>query len=167
MAPAERRGRWYALVWCLIATVTATACSRDRRVTDIPVGSAPVAVAVRGDAAAMAVALGRGVNLGNILEAPRDGVWGLQLSDALFDAARAAGVRAIRLPVRWSAHAGATRPFTIDRAFMARVDYAVDSALSRGCQIPCARPRGGERRGSARCGWVSSGHTARRRTHHV
>lgn len=49
MAPAERRGRWYALAWCLIATVTATACSRDRGITDVPVGSAPVAVAVRGD----------------------------------------------------------------------------------------------------------------------
>ena len=135
MTPAEPRGRWYALASCLIATVAATACGRERGVTEVPVVSAPIAVAVRGDAAAMAVALGRGVNLGNILEAPREGLWGLRLSDSLFEAAQTAGARTIRLPVRWSAHAGATRPYIIDRAFMARVDYAVDAALSRGMRI--------------------------------
>ncbi len=95
----------------------------------------PVAIAVSGNAAAVAAALGRGVNFGNILEAPAEGQWGLRLSDRLFDAARAAGVTTIRLPVRWSAHASATRPYTIDPVFMARVDFAVEAALSRGMRI--------------------------------
>jgi endoglucanase len=95
----------------------------------------PAAVVVSGDAAAAARALGRGVNLGNILEAPIEGLWGLRLNDSLFDAARASGAVSIRLPVRWSSHAGATRPYTVDPVFFGRVDYAVDAALSRGMRI--------------------------------
>ena len=103
--------------------------------TVAPTVPAPVAIAVSGDAAAVARALGRGVNLGNILEAPTEGLWGLRLSDSLFNAARASGATTIRLPIRWSAHAGATRPYTIDPVFMARIDYAVDAALARGMRI--------------------------------
>ena len=36
-----------------------------------------------GDALAIALALGRGINLGNILEAPSEGAWGLRLTDDL------------------------------------------------------------------------------------
>ncbi len=68
-----------------------------------PTVPAPVTIAVSGDAAAVARALGRGVNLGNILEAPTEGLWGLRLSDSLFNAARASGATTIRLPIRWSA----------------------------------------------------------------
>jgi endoglucanase len=100
-----------------------------------PSVTAPVAVAVSGDAAGVARALGRGVNLGNILEAPSEGLWGLRLSDSLFNAARASGAATIRLPIRWSSHAGATRPYTIDPVFLARIDYAVDAALARGLRI--------------------------------
>ena len=104
-------------------------------VTASPPVTAPPVVAVSGDALALAASLGRGVNLGNILEAPQEGAWGLRLSDVLFDAARATGARTIRLPVRWSAHAAATRPFTIDPQFLLRVDYAISAALSRGMRI--------------------------------
>ena len=100
-----------------------------------PFAPAPAAIAVSGDAAAAARALGRGVNFGNVLEAPSEGSWGLRLSDSLFNAARAAGATTIRLPIRWSSHAGTTRPYTIDPVFMARIDYAVDAALARGMRI--------------------------------
>jgi endoglucanase len=95
----------------------------------------PVPRVIFGDADSAARELGRGMNFGNILEAPSEGAWGLRLSDDLFDAARAGGATTIRLPVRWSNHALAVRPYTVDATFFARVDYAVDAALSRGMRI--------------------------------
>ena len=96
---------------------------------------APASTVVNGDAAGAARDLGRGINFGNVLDAPTEGAWGLRLSDDLFDAARASGATTVRLPVRWSNHALATRPYTIDPTFFARVDYAVDAALARGMRI--------------------------------
>ncbi len=118
-----------------LSVVATTACGDGGSSAPFAPPALPVAIAVTGDAAAAARALGRGVNLGNILEAPTEGLWGLRLSDSLFDAARASGATTIRLPVRWSSHAGATRPYTIDPVFLARVDYAVDAALARGMRI--------------------------------
>ncbi|MCC7054442.1 MAG: glycoside hydrolase family 5 protein [Gemmatimonadaceae bacterium] len=92
-------------------------------------------VIVHGDAATVARELGRGVNLGNALEGPSEGAWGVRLSDALFDAAKASGATTIRLPVRFSNHAAATAPYALDEAFMLRVDWAVDAALARGLRI--------------------------------
>src|SRR5262245_45593506 len=50
--------------------------------------------------------LGRGMNLGNALEAPQEGEWGVRLRAEYFSAIKKAGFTTIRLPVRWSAHAG-------------------------------------------------------------
>lgn len=68
------------------------------------------------------------VNLANYLEAPHEGDWGPALRDDDLAAIAAAGFRTVRLPVRWSAHAAAAAPFTIDPAFFARVDHIVDTA---------------------------------------
>jgi endoglucanase len=75
--------------------------------------------------------LGRGINLGNALEAPREGAWGLTLQAEHFQAIKEAGFAAVRVPIRWSAHAGAEPPYTIDPAFFDRVDWVIDQALSR------------------------------------
>lgn len=75
------------------------------------------------------------MNFGNILDAPSEGAWGVVLTDDLFDAVRTVGAVTIRLPVRWSNHALARRPYTIDAAFFARVDYAVAAARARGLRI--------------------------------
>ncbi len=75
--------------------------------------------------------LGRGVNLGNSLEAPSEGAWGLTLKEEYFEAIAKAGFRHVRLPVKWSAHASDEAPYTIDPTFLARVDWAVDQALKR------------------------------------
>ncbi|MBK6459092.1 MAG: cellulase family glycosylhydrolase [Gemmatimonadetes bacterium] len=88
-----------------------------------------------GDAPANALALGRGINLGNILEATNEGAWGLRLTDDLFDAAKTAGASTVRLPVRFSNHALAQRPYTLDENFLVRIDYAIDAALARGMRI--------------------------------
>jgi len=82
-------------------------------------------------ATAMATAIGRGVNFGNMLEAPTEGAWGLTVTDDFIDKATAAGFTSIRLPVRWSNHAGAQAPFTIDAAFMTRVASVVDKLLAK------------------------------------
>lgn len=84
---------------------------------------------------AAACALGRGVNLGNALDGPNEGEWGVSLNDDVFDRIKEAGFATMRLTVRWSNHAAATTPYTIDPAFMARVDYAVKSALDRGLYV--------------------------------
>src|SRR5262249_17539398 len=77
------------------------------------------------DAQAANKKLGRGINLGNALEAPKEGDWGVTLKAEYFRAIKAAGFDTVRLPVNWAAHAGAEAPYTIDPAFAARVDWAV------------------------------------------
>jgi endoglucanase len=75
--------------------------------------------------------LGRGVNLGNALEAPREGAWGLVLREDDFEQIRQAGFQSVRIPIRWSAHAEKTAPFAIDETFFQRVDWVIDEALKR------------------------------------
>jgi endoglucanase len=72
--------------------------------------------------------LGRGINLGNALEAPTEGAWGLKLDAQYFREIKQAGFDSIRLPVRWSAHAQGPKPYSIDAAFLGRVDWALDQA---------------------------------------
>jgi endoglucanase len=76
--------------------------------------------------------LGRGTNLGNILEAPHEGAWGLTLKEEYFRLIKQAGFDSVRIPVRWSAHAGQEPPYAIDPAFFKRVDWAIDQALGQG-----------------------------------
>lgn len=47
----------------------------------------------------------RGVNMGNMLEAPNEGDWGLFVKEEYFDTIKEAGFDFVRLPVRWSTHA--------------------------------------------------------------
>jgi endoglucanase len=76
--------------------------------------------------------LGRGINLGNALEAPNEGEWGITLRDEDFPLVAQAGFDHVRIPIRWSAHALEQAPYTIEPEFIARVDWAVDSALQAG-----------------------------------
>src|SRR5207237_6594536 len=79
--------------------------------------------------------LGRGINLGNALEAPQEGEWGVRLKAEYFAAIKKAGFATVRLPVKWSAHAKSDAPYTIDPEFAERVDWAVDQALANGLNI--------------------------------
>jgi endoglucanase len=79
--------------------------------------------------------LGRGMNLGNALEAPQEGAWGVRLKAEYFQAIKDAGFDTVRLPVKWSAHARADAPFTIDPKFAQRVDWAIDQALANGLNV--------------------------------
>jgi endoglucanase len=75
--------------------------------------------------------IGRGIDLGNSLEAPKEGDWGVTLEEEYFQKIKDAGFNSIRLPVRWPIHAINEPPYTIDPNFFSRVDWVVKNALSR------------------------------------
>jgi endoglucanase len=78
---------------------------------------------------------GKGVNIGNTLEAPNEGDWGVSLQDGQLQIIREAGFDSIRLPVRWSAHAAEQSPYEIDSSFKRRVKSVVDEALEQGLRV--------------------------------
>lgn len=73
----------------------------------------------------------RGINLGNALDAPSEGEWGVVLGENHFRFVAEAGFDHIRLPVRFSAHTGGSAGYEIDEGFLRRVDWAIDQALKR------------------------------------
>lgn len=87
------------------------------------------------DAAAVNRMLGRGINFGNGLDAPSEGEWGFALKAEYFPAIKRAGFDSVRIPVRWSTHAGPAPDFAIDPAYFARVDWAVEQALGQGLAV--------------------------------
>lgn len=86
----------------------------------------------KADPFAVNQALGRGVNLGNALEAPSLGEWGVILEERYFQLISSAGFNSVRIPVRFSAHALAASPYTIDETFFDEVDWAIDMASKYG-----------------------------------
>lgn len=81
-------------------------------------------------------ALGRGINFGNMLDAPTEGAWDLRVEDRFIDLVGRPGfVQSVRLPVRWSNHAAADAQAAIDPALMARVDDVVRRLLARGVSV--------------------------------
>jgi endoglucanase len=79
--------------------------------------------------------LGRGINLGNALDAPNEGEWGVTLKPGYFKVIRAAGFDTVRLPARWSAHAAKEAPFTIEPNFARRMDWAIEQAIDNRLNI--------------------------------
>ncbi len=90
---------------------------------------------VRADIFADNARLGRGINFGNALDAPTEGAWGVVLKASYFKAVRDAGFDTVRLPVKWSAHAKRTAPYTIDETFARRVDWAINQARANHLNI--------------------------------
>jgi len=123
------------LAICACTGSTGTAVPVPQAIPDIgayPPLANDAAPGASAAAIATAAAIGRGVNFGNMLEAPTEGAWGLTVTDDLIDKAAAAGFTSVRLPVRWSNHASVDAPFTIDAAFMARVESVIDKLLAKG-----------------------------------
>jgi endoglucanase len=94
----------------------------------------PSCAAVTRQTCATAQALGRGINLGNMLEAPREGDWGVRLEPAYIDKV-AEAFNTVRVPIRWSNHAAPTEDATIDEEFAKRVDQVVDALLAKGVHV--------------------------------
>ena len=89
-------------------------------------------------------ALGVGVNLGNALEAPREGDWGLTLQAEYFELIAEAGFAHVRVPIKFSAYADATAPYTIPEAdpsvvnaasLWERIDWVIDQAETNGLYV--------------------------------
>jgi endoglucanase len=83
--------------------------------------------------------LGRGINLGNALEAPHEGDWGVTLKADYFSKIKAAGFQNVRIPVRWSAHAAREAPFTIEPKFLGGPRGAAEPARARAQHAPLRR----------------------------
>ena len=80
--------------------------------------------------------LGRGINLGDALEAPHyEGEWTLHLEAEYFPLIAKAGFNSIRVPIRWTAHAQDTPPYTIDSDFFARIDWVLENAKANGLMV--------------------------------
>ena len=79
--------------------------------------------------------MGRGINIGNTLDAPDEGRWAAPVQEYYFDGYRDAGFTNVRIPVRWDNHLGTEPPYTIDAAWMDRVEQVVDWALARGLVV--------------------------------
>ena len=91
--------------------------------------------------------LGRGINIGNSLDAPREGAWGVGLEAEYFDIIADAGFGHVRLPISWAGYADTEAPYlipdgddpTIDhpdyRSIWERVDWAIDQAEAAGLNI--------------------------------
>ncbi len=80
--------------------------------------------------------VGRCVNMGNHLEPPSEGAWGgRKIADDDFQIIAKAGFNTVRIPVRWSTHAGSAPPYAIDAAFMARVKQVVGNARAAGLNV--------------------------------
>ncbi|HMG93361.1 MAG TPA: cellulase family glycosylhydrolase [Chryseolinea sp.] len=75
--------------------------------------------------------LGRGINMGNCFEAPSEEEWGNPWKPEYFKIISELGFDHVRLPVRWEpdARSISTPPFTINPAFLNRIQQVVDTAL--------------------------------------
>ncbi|MBD0405457.1 sulfatase-like hydrolase/transferase [Flammeovirga sp. EKP202] len=80
----------------------------------------------------MAKRLGNGYNFGNVMSAKNEGDWADPIEEFMMDDVAAAGFDHIRLPVRWGSHTTETPPYTIDEAWLLRVEEVVDWATERG-----------------------------------
>jgi endoglucanase len=109
----------FLLVVCLVSTIVAVLPSAIAQ---------PRSEKSRSDAFTLNASLGRGINLGNALDAPTEGEWGVKLEAEYFQIIKAAGFRTVRIPVRWSGHASKDAPYVIDSGFLKRVDWAIDQA---------------------------------------
>lgn len=81
--------------------------------------------------------LGRGLNLGNYLEAPSEGEWtgGRLVVEEDMQIIADAGFKTLRIPIRWSAHAQLSAPYQIDASFITRVKEIVGWATSAGLKV--------------------------------
>jgi endoglucanase len=141
--PRPPRRRLVVAAGAGVALAALGACAQPARpgprLEDFPpVPEAPAGTrVVASEAARAAVArMGRGINFGNMLDAPREGDWGLRVEERFIDLVGEGGfTRSVRLPVRWSNHASPDAAAVIDPAFFARVERIVDRLLARGCTV--------------------------------
>ncbi len=78
--------------------------------------------------------LGRGINYGNMFEAPSETAWGNQWQPEYAAMIAELGFKHVRIPIRWEPdeRSAATSPYSINPTFLNRIQQVVDSALNNG-----------------------------------
>jgi endoglucanase len=76
--------------------------------------------------------IGRGINLGNALEADNEGDWGLTIKKDYFIKIKNAGFDSVRIPIKWSSHISSYSPYLIEPSFFERIDQVITSSLKSG-----------------------------------
>ena len=81
--------------------------------------------------------LGRGINLGNMFEAPSETAWGNPFKEEYISQIAALGFTHIRVPIRWDVPERTllTDPYTVNPVFLARIKSVVDLAVSKNLYI--------------------------------
>jgi endoglucanase len=79
--------------------------------------------------------IGRAVNLGNSLEGPNEGAWGLYLTERYFKDIAEAGFDSVRVPIRWSRYTDILDPFTINDRILERVDWVIERAFNNDLSV--------------------------------
>jgi endoglucanase len=142
---ANRRARWLAFSLIALCASLLTACaavnpSSSQAPETISIDTFPPmepgpSVVASPAVRAIAQKFDRGINFGNMLEAPKEGDWGVRAEDRFIDLVDERFTKSVRLPVRWSNHASRDAQAVIDKAFFERVDYIVDRLLARGAVV--------------------------------
>ncbi len=117
------------ILLCLTSLLT-TNCKKKASDTPEILKKEPASSSVF--ASGMNQRLARTVNLGNALEAPHEGDWGMVIRKAYIDSIAGAGFTAVRIPIKWSAHAGSHKPYPVDPAFFNRIDEVTEWCLGAG-----------------------------------
>ncbi|WP_200941596.1 cellulase family glycosylhydrolase [Cellulomonas sp. Leaf395] len=116
--------------------------SQTPRPTTTPTPTpSPTTGPVTGNAAQLIAGMGKGWNLGNQLEAningtPSETAWGNPVvTSALIDRVKASGFTTIRIPVSYLGKIGSAPGYTVDPAWLGRVQQVVDLAYDRGLHV--------------------------------
>lgn len=129
-----------ARLLCTGAVVLLAACGKDSPgtggITPVTPPSPQPDVGTRPTGIEMMPRLARSVNMGNMLEAsPREGDWGLRLTESYFTLARSAGFLTVRVPIRFSNYAALTPPYTLSDSILTRVQELVTQARAHDLNI--------------------------------
>lgn len=92
------------LAWLLNLALIIVGC--EGRADTAATATAEALAAIDAQTYAANARIGRAINLGNGLEAPNEGAWGLYLKEQYFVDIAEAGFDSVRIPIRWSAYAG-------------------------------------------------------------
>ena len=81
--------------------------------------------------------LGKGINMGNMFEAPSETEWGNPFKDDYFSKIAKLGFNHVRIPIRWDIPERTSQisPFTINAAFLNRIKSVIDLALKENLYV--------------------------------
>lgn len=81
--------------------------------------------------------LGRGINLGNMFEAPSEAAWGNPYREDYFARIAALGFQHVRIPITWETDNRVLMgpPYTVNATFLNRIKSVVDQALQHDLMV--------------------------------